>query len=165
MDRKRKTSVVSFRVEEQLKESLQGIAVKEGRTLSLVIERVLQNFLDFPQGNSALMQFKQDRRQHRRNEVILPARWRIIDGESIIEYDVLVKNIGVGGAYTQYINGQRFHLVKNLQTLPLALVVRMPASEESLVLDCKATRFQITKSAIGVGLRFIKVLKEQDILL
>ena len=75
---------------------------------------------------------------------------------------MLLKNISVGGAYTEYVNGQNFQLIKNLQASPLALAVRMPESQEPALVNCEVSRIHITGNSIGVGLRFLRTLKDES---
>jgi predicted DNA-binding protein len=154
MGRRRKTSTISFRIEGRLKERLQAIAARRGRTLSSLIERILKDSIDSPEGGSAVGAIKEERRNQTRKKVVLPARWKFVHGENAVEHDVIVKNINAGGAYTEYHNGHSFLYFKNLQTYPFALVLRMPGSSEPVALDCVARHFHITQEGIGVGLEF-----------
>ena len=77
-----------------------------------------------------------------------------------MEHDVLLRNISVGGAYTEYVNGQNFQLIKNLQASPLALAVRMPESQEPAVVECEVSRIHISGNCVGVGLRFVSTLEK-----
>lgn len=155
MDRTRKTSMISFRAENLLKKRLQEIALKNRRALSSVIIGILQDFLDSQEGNVTPGGIREERRHNPRKQVLLPARWRIREEENVLEHDVLLRSISVGGAYTEYVNGQNFQLIKNLQASPLTLAVRMPESQEPVVVECEVSRIHITDNSIGVGLRFI----------
>ena len=104
---------------------------------------------------------QEDKRQHLRKEILLPARWKISKGLKVLEHDVLLKNISVGGAYTEYVSGQNFQLIKNLLASSLALAVRMPEAQEPVVVDCEVTRIHITETYLGVGLRFLSTLEDE----
>jgi len=159
-DRVKRASICSFRIDSQFKESLQSVARKQGRTLSSLIERALHDYLDSCESNSPRRKIQEDRRHHLRKKVLLPARWRISEGEDVVECDVLVKDISAGGAYTEYVNGENFELIKTLKISPFALVIRIPGSAEPVVLDCKASRIYITGNHVGAGLRFTKNLSD-----
>jgi len=162
MHRTTKTSMISFRAENQLKKKLEDIALKNRRATSAVIVLILQDFLDSQEGNLTPGGIREERRRHTRKQVLLPARWRIRQEDEVLEHDVLLKNISVGGAYTEYINGQGSQLIKNLQVSQLALVVRMPESQEPAVVDCEMSRIHITGNCIGVGLRLLSTLKDES---
>ena len=155
MHRKKKTAMVSFRVENQLKSRLEAMALRERRTLSSCIVGILQDSLDPQQDTTQLREIQEERRHHPRKQFLLPARWRIRRGGSVLEHDVLLKNISVGGAYTEYVNGLGFQLINDLQVSQLELVVRMPGSQEPVVSNCKVSRIHITGDGLGVGLDFI----------
>jgi hypothetical protein len=159
---RRKTTTICFRIENQTKERLQDIAVKEARTLSSLLERILHNFLDYPEGEMGPRAVQEDRRLYRRKKIVLPARWRIHLEEEVVEHDVVVKDISAGGAYTEYINGQNFLFFKNLQVALLELVVRLPGSRDPVMLDCKVKRIHVTKDSVGVGLQFPEIVSKED---
>ena len=155
------TSTVSFRLDFSLKEGLLGLAEKQGRSLSSFIQQSLQDLLDsYERGSGPVRLAQEEKRQHLRKEILLPARWRIRKVDDVLEHDVLLKNISVGGAYTEYMNGQGSQLIKHLQVSPLALVVRLPESQEPVLVDCEMSRIHITGNCIGVGLRFLSTLKD-----
>ena len=81
-----------------------------------------------------------------------------------MEQDVLLRNITAGGAYTEYMNGQSFQLLKSLQISPLSLAVRMPESQEPIVMECEVSRIHITDTCIGVGLRFAETLNGESLI-
>jgi hypothetical protein len=159
----RKMASCSFRIQGYVKKSLQDLAGKQGRTLSSLIELILLDFLDKQEGRPLLSTSQGDKRHYPRKKVVLPARWRINRGESAVEYDVIVKNISSGGAYTEYINGQSSGLIENLQVSSLRLFVRLPGSQIPFALDCETRHIHITKNAIGVGLHFIRMSNRGDI--
>lgn len=155
--------MISFRIADRLKKRLEDTALKERRTLSSVIIRILQDSLGSQEDNAPLGVIQEERRYHPRNQVLLPARWRIRQEGHVLEYDVLLRNISVGGAYTEYINGRGFQLIKDLQVSPLALVVRLPGSQEPVVVDCIASRIHITGDCMGVGLRILNTPKDEKL--
>ena len=158
--RKRMTSTVSFRLDFSLKEGLLGLAEKQGRSLSSFIQQSLQDLLDsYKRGSGPVRLAQEEKRQHLRKEILLPARWRIRKGHKVLEHDVLLKNISVGGAYTEYMNGQGFQILEDLNVSPLEFVVRMPSSKVPLAINCEARRFNIAGGSVGVGLRFLGVLE------
>ena len=157
-----KTSICCFRIESHFKERLQAVARKQGFTLSSLVERILRNCLDSPRGKSLLTPIQEERRDCPREEVIFPARWRMIQDEDSIDYDVIIKNISVLGAYAEYMNGQHLQLIKNMSFDLLSLVVRMPGSSKPNTVDCEVRRIHVTEDFIGVGLRFINALNNED---
>ena len=159
-DRSRKTSMISFRIESQLKNKILDIALRENRSLSSLIVGLLESSLDSQGGNAKRRGIREEKRCQRRRQILLPARWRIRQEDAVLEYDVLLRNISVGGAYTEYMNGQNFQLLMSLQVSPLALAVRMPESEGPVVMDCEVSRIHITDTCIGVGLHFIADTKD-----
>ena len=164
MKRKIMTSTITFRLDYSLKKGLCAYAEKQGRSLSSLIQQSLQDLLDsLERGIVPVRLAREDKRKHLRKEILLPARWRIRKGHKVLEHDVLLKNISVGGAYTEYINGQGFKILDDLTESPLELVVRMPFAKEPLAIDCEARRISIAAGSIGVGLRFIGVLSEKKI--
>lgn len=162
-DRKRKMSTCSFRLDSQLKERLQAIARRQGRTLSSLIDRVLRDFLSSQRENLPENAIKREKRRHPRKEIILPARWRLKQKENVVEYDVILRNISAGGAYTEYVNGQNIEISSYLQVSPLGLIVRMPGAQKPAALDCKVIRTHITRGSVGVGLSFTKVFDEDSL--
>jgi predicted transcriptional regulator len=162
--RKRMTSTVTFRLDYSLKKGLCGLAEKQGHSLSSLIQKTLQDLLDSYEGGSRPVRLAQEeKRQHLRKEILLPARWRIRKGHKVLEHDVLVKNISVGGAYTEYLNGKSFQLFEDLLDSQLALVIRMPKWQEPVALNCKVRRIQITRNCVDVGLSFINISEEIDL--
>ncbi len=155
--RKRKTSTITFRIEDQLKEGLQTIAAKQGRTLSSLLDRILQSFMDAHENDSPLGTIEEERREHLRRKMIIPARWKFRQKESDVEYDVIVKNISPAGACTEYINGRNLSLFRDLHASPLTLVVRMPGSPEPAELECDVKHFSITRDLVRVGLCFVNM--------
>jgi len=153
----------SLRIQEAVKNELTAIALKEGRSLSALIEKILREFLDHREEVLFSREIQQEKRIHLRKTTLLPARWRIKLGEQLVEYDVIVKNISAGGVYTEYINGHDFQIVRKLPFSPLALVVRMPGESESTELECKVQRVHVTEESVGVGLRFTEALDENDL--
>jgi len=147
--RKRMTSTVSFRLDLSLKEGLWGLAEKQGRSLSSFIQQSLQDLLDSYERGSGPVRLAQEE----------PARWRIRKGHKVLEHDVLLKNISVGGAYTEYMNGQGFQILEDLNVSPLEFVVRMPSSKVPLAINCEARRINIAGGSVGVGLRFLSALE------
>ena len=158
--RGQKTSMCSLRIQQDVKNQLTTVAAKQRRTLSALIKKILQEYLDSCNDNSEPAVFPEERRRQPRKKIVIPARWRVKDGQSLVEHDVIVKNISSGGAYTEYINGQSFHLLKNLLFSSLGLVVRMPGFHESVELDCQVQRIHITKQSVGIGLRFTNIQTE-----
>ena len=61
-------------------------------------------------------------------------------------------------------NGQNFQLLMSLRVSPLALAVRMPESQEPVVMECEVSRIQIAESCIGVGLRFVETLNGESLI-
>ena len=158
--RKKMTSTVSFRLAHSLKEGLWALAEKQGRSLSSLIQQSLQDLLDSYKGGGGPVRLAQEeKRQHLRKEILLPARWRIRKGHKVLEHDVLLKNISVGGAYTEYMNGQGFQILEDLNVSPLEFVVRMPSSKVPLAINCEARRINIAGGSVGVGLRFVGALE------
>ena len=79
--RKIMTSTVSFRLDFSLKEGLLGLAEKQGRSLSSLIQQSLQDLLDsYERGSGPVRLAQEEKRQHLRKEILLPARWRIRKG-------------------------------------------------------------------------------------
>jgi predicted transcriptional regulator len=160
--RKRMTSTVTFRLSYTLKEGLLNLAEKQGRSLSSLIQQGLQDLLNSHEcGGGPVRIAQEEKRQHLRREILLPARWRIRKGQKLLEHDVLLKNISVGGAYTEYMSGQSFQFIRNLGVLPLALAVRMPGLQEPVVLDCEVKRIHATEGFVGVGLGFTKEFEDE----
>ena len=154
--RKRMTSTVTFRLDLSLKKGLLGLAEKQGRSLSSLIQQSLQGLLDsYERGSGTVRLAQEEKRQHVRKEILLPARRRIRKGHKVVEQDVLLKNISVGGAYTEYMNGQGFQILEDLNVSPLEFVVRMPSSKIPLAVNCEARRINIAGGSVGVGLRFL----------
>jgi len=164
MKRKRMTSTVSFRLDFSLKEGLLGLAEKQGRSLSSFIQQSLQDLLDsYERGSGPVRLAQEEKRQHLRKEILLPARWRIRKGHKVLEHDVLLKNISVGGAYTEYMNGQGFQILEDLNVSPLEFVVRMPSSKVPLAINSEARRINLAGGSVGVGLSFINISEEIDL--
>ena len=162
--RRRKASSCSFRLEPNVKERLQAVAKKQGRTLSSLIERTLNCFIDsYEKGNLDSYLVQQDRREHPRRDTLIPARWRIGNKDDFIEYDVIVKNISTSGAYTFYSNGCNFHLLEKLKAQPFSLYIKLPGVDKPVELDCEARRFYITKDSTSVGIEFVNTLKENNL--
>ena len=159
----KRTSMCSFRVEPSLKKRLQSIAKQRARSLSSLIEQVLQDFLESQKSDLPLEATQKDRRQYPRKEVLLPARWRLRKEKEAVEHDVLIKNISSGGAYTEYMNGQVYRLFENEQPLSLELIVRFPGSQEPVELVCEPKRFHVTKECLGVGLHYTEMTKEMSL--
>jgi predicted DNA-binding protein len=161
---KRKASSCSFRLEPNVKERLQVVAGKQGRTLSSLIERTLNCFLaSYEKGNLDSHSVQQDRRQHPRKDTLIPARWRVGNKDDFIEYDVIVKNISTSGAYTFYSNGCNFHLLEKLKAQPFRLYIKLPGVNKPVELDCEARRFHITEDSTSVGIEFVNTLMENNL--
>jgi hypothetical protein len=159
-----KTTTISFRIEGQLKDRLLNIAMGENRSLSSLIVRLLKSSLHSQKGSAISRGVQEERRHQPRKQILLPARWRIRQDEDVMEHDVLLRNITAGGAYTEYMNGQSFQLLKSLQISPLSLAVRMPESQEPIVMECEVSRIHITDTCIGVGLRFAEMLNGESLI-
>jgi predicted DNA-binding protein len=158
---KKKACVCSFRIEQVVKERLQAVADQKGRSLSSLIERILNNFLgSYEKGNSPFDSAKQERREHTRRDIFIPARWRVGNKYDFVEYDVLVENISRGGTCTVYSNGYSFRVLEQLQAQPFRLFIKLPGLWEPVELDCEARRFHITKASASVGIEFVNVLRE-----
>ena len=153
--------MISFRIESQLKDELLNISFRENRSLSSLIVGLLRSSLDSQGGNAKPRGIQEEKRRQPRKQILLPARWRIRQEEHVLEHDVLLRNISVGGAYTEYMNGQNFQLLMSLQVSPLALAVRMPESRLPIVMDCEVSRINITDTRIGVGLHFLNGFNEK----
>ena len=154
-----KTCVCSFRIEQGVKARLQALAGKQGRSLSSLIERILNNFLESSEkGNLPPDSVQRERRQHTRKDILIPGRWRVGNEDDFMEYDVLVKNISMGGAYTVYHNGFNFRILQELQAQPLRLFIKMPGARGPVELDCEARHFHITKDLTSVGIEFVNPL-------
>ncbi len=160
---KKKTSMCSFRVEPHLKEGLQTIAKQRARSLSSLIENVLQDFVESQQAELPRDAIEKDRRQYPRKEILLPARWRLRKGKDTLEHDVLIKNISAGGAYTEYLNGQIYKLFEKNHKTSLKLTARLPGSRESVALECEAVRFHLTRDCLGVGLRYTELADQKTV--
>ena len=160
---KKKTSMCSFRVEPHLKEGLHTIAKQRARSLSSLIEQVLQDFVESQQAELPRDAIEKDRRQHPRKEILLPARWRLRKGKDTLEHDVLIKNISTGGAYTEYLNGRIYRLFEKDQIPSLKLTVRLPGSKEPIALECEAVRFHLTRDCLGVGLRYTELADQKTV--
>jgi predicted DNA-binding protein len=158
---KKKACVCSFRIEQVVKERLQAVADQKGRSLSSLIERILNNFLgSYEKGNSPFDSAKQERREHTRRDIFIPARWRVGNKYDFVEYDVLVENISRGGTCTVYSNGYSFRVLEQLQAQPFRLFIKLPRLWEPVELDCEARRFHITKASTSVGIEFVNALRE-----
>jgi len=163
---KKKASVCSFRIEQGVKERLQAVADQKGRSLSSLIERILDNFLGcYEKGNLPFDSAKQERRGHTRRDILIPARWRVGNKYDFVEYDVIVKNISRGGTCTVYSNGYSFRVLEQLQVQPFRLFIKLPGLWEPVELDCEARRFHITKSSTSVGIEFVNLLRENVLFL
>jgi len=158
---RKKACVCSFRIEQGVKERMQAVAGEKGRSLSSLIERILSNFLDsYEKGNLSSDAVKQERRNHTRKDILIPARWRVGNKDDFVEYDVLVKNISTGGAYTVYSNGYNFRMLEELKAQPFRLFIKLPGLWEPAELDCEARRFHLTKASTSVGIEFVNALRE-----
>ena len=164
MERTRKTSTICLRIERHAKEKLATIAAKEGRTLSSQICQALHGFLELYEGGLSYGAIHKERRKQAREEILLPARWRMKLGEREMEKDVIVKNISATGAYTEYINGKNFSLLRDLQSSTFSLVVRLPRMQEAIELDSEIRRIQISDESVKVALRFIDILNEESLM-
>jgi hypothetical protein len=153
----------SFRIEPRLKEQLQIIAQKRDHSLSSLIEQAVKDFLESQESDFQVPATPEDRRQHPRKEVLLPARWRLRRGKDRVEHDVLIKNISGGGAYTEYMNGRVYRIFENDQSSSLELIVRLPGSQEHVVFECEPKRFHVTKESVGVGLRYTKLTDRKSL--
>ena len=156
----KKTAMCSFRVDRDFKQKLKAVAQNKGTSLSTLIEKVLENFIESQKAHLYSEVLRIDRRRHWRKEVLLPARWRLHKDRSSVEHDVLIRNISIGGAYTEYMNGEHYKIFANDRSLSLGLVARLPGSQEPVVLDCKPVRFHITRDSLGVGLRYTRMMDE-----
>ena len=149
----KRTSMVSLRIGQGLKREIRTMAKKQGRSLSSLIEHILQNWLEKQKGD--LPHTAQvDRRRFARKDVVLPARWRFQGGNRIVEHDVLIRNVSAGGVYTEYLNGRQYPLFEKNQAWSLELAVRLPGLEMPVALECVAVRFHVTEDCLGVGLRY-----------
>ena len=155
--------MVSFRIESQLKNRLLDVALRENRSLSSLIVGLVRSSLDSRESNETSGGIQEEKRNQPRKEVLLPARWRIRQEEDVVEHDVLLRNISVGGAYTEYMNGQSLQLLQSLQVSSLELAVRMPESHEPVLMNCEVSRIHITDTCIGAGLRFINKSSEERV--
>lgn len=160
-----KTSMCSFRIDRGLKDKLRVTAALRGLSMSSLVAMILRNALESPDDHVHPVQklsMREDRRRYPRKKVTLPARWSIEEGENVMEYDVILRDISVGGAYTEYADGQGFRILENLQISPFAMVVRLPGEQHQAVLPCQAKYFHITQEIVGVGLHFSKMMKEEN---
>jgi hypothetical protein len=153
-DRRHRAAVCSFRIDSRLKDTLEAAAVREGRSLSALIVHMLTQYMEEYQADSEIVVPRVEKRHHPRKEVILPGRWKITQGEEAAEHDVIVRNLSVGGVYTEYANGRSFELVNDLYGSQLELVVRLPGASGPVSLECEPRRIHITKRCLGVGFRF-----------
>lgn len=158
---KRNTVMCSLRIERQLKEGLQTIARRQGRSLSALISQILRDFLESRRADLPLKPIQEDKRRFPRKELVLPGRWRIQKGGKVQEYDVLVKNISADGAYTEHINGRRYSLFQDSQLPTLELVLRLPGTREPAVFACVPKHCHITEECLSMGLQFTGKMEEQ----
>ena len=158
----RQTSMTSFRIERGVKQELQTMAKKQGRSLSSLITQVLESFLRTYEIDSP-SSTHEDRRLHPRKKIVLPARWRFQKKKRWVEHDVLIKDISAGGAYTEYINGQIYHLFELNQVSSLELAVRLPGSQKPLALRCEPVRFHVTRESLCVGMRYKGTTDDQNV--
>ena len=161
--RRTKTSTITFRIDEQLKEWLKTNAARQGQTLTSLLVRVLQGFFESYESGLPIGGIQRERRNHVRRKVILPARWKFRRSKDQAEHDVLVRNICAGGAYTEYINGKNLSFLEDLRSSTFSLVVRMPGSQKALELESEVRRIQITEESVNVALRFIDTLNEESL--
>jgi len=160
-EQKRKTSACSFRIDATLKEKLQTIADVQSRSLSSLLELILHSCIDlYEKGDLHLEVLRKDRRQYLRIEILLPGRWRVGVGKDMVEYDVIVKNLSSGGAWTVHYNGKDSQLVKELYVQPLRLFIKLPGSQQPVELDSKVKHIHINKDSTSVGLEFVRELAE-----
>lgn len=158
----RQTSMTSFRIERNVKQELQTIAKKQGRSLSSLITQVLESFLRTHEIDSPSLTHE-DRRLYPRKKIVLPARWRFLKKKRWVEHDVLIKDISAGGAYTEYINGQICHLFELDQVPSVELAVRLPGSQKPLALSCEPVRFHITRESLCVGMRYKGTIDDKNV--
>ena len=134
--------------------------------MSSLVARILQDAFDPPEGSVQSVQklsMREDRRRYPRKKVTLPARWKIGEGKKVTDYDVLLKDISVGGAYTEYVNGQSLRVLEDLQMSPLAMVVRLPREQQQIILTCQTRHIHITEETVGVGLYFGEIIDSKTL--
>ncbi len=158
----RKERIYSLRLTSGMRKALDFAASRDRRSVASLLEKIIADYLNREGISWEEDRTDQDRREHPRKDVSLPARLIIQKNPEVTEQtEALVENISRGGAYVTYTNG---HSSPWKLESEIHLIVRIPRSEAPLELACRAVRVIREEQKVGVGLQY-RGLFDEDLAL
>ncbi len=141
-----------------MRKALNFAASRDRRSVASLLEKIIADYLNREGVSWEEDRTHQDRREHSRKDVSLPARLIIQKNPEVTEQtEVLVEKISRGGAYVTYTNG---HSSPWKLESEIRLIVRIPSSAAPLELACGAVRVIRDAQKVGVGLQYRGLLDE-----
>jgi hypothetical protein len=142
-----KESNICFRTSWELRESLQEIARDERRTLSGLVQAVLEDYID--QRNSPQAE---ERRHHRRKASSLPVHVSQSGDKGRSQLGI-VKDDSLGGVRISLPEDSNVEVWRDGKEVHLDLLMELPNEKVPATIKCKTCRLEREDGKIEVGAR------------
>jgi hypothetical protein len=147
-----KKSVICFRASEDLRESLQNVALDEKRSLSSIIEFVLNDYLQNRKISAAI---KDERRQYKRKNISAATLIKQHESGEAKYHTGSIVDISFGGVRIKMPSSVQYDIITSPNTSKLEIIFTLPNENLPIFITCEPRNSSKTDDCIQVGASFI----------
>jgi len=147
----KKDSLICFRVNRNLQESLVAISLEERQSLSSIIETVLTAYL---QMRKTIKEISSERRSHRRKTVLAPALIKQYSNGATKLDTAVITDISLGGMQITIPKDEKHKLSVAPQKSKFEVVFVLPDDNKPLYMTCESRRIIDSRDSMRVGASF-----------
>ena len=147
----KKDSLICFRVNRDLQESLVTISLDERRSLTSIIEIVLTNYL---QMRKMIKETNVERRNHRRKAVLAPALIKQYSPGGTKLDTAVITDISLGGIQITIPKDAKHEISVAPQKSSFEVVFTLPNDNRPIYMTCEPRRVVDSEESIRVGASF-----------
>jgi len=143
-----KDRTICFRTTEDLRDTLEGISMKQRRSVSSLIEEILSSCL-----KEKFRPAEQERRRFPRKEANIPARIEgLIPGGTAL-YEGAILDISLSGMRIAIPDSLSFKLMEDGTDTPVSLIFKLPHGNKPMTIQCmpRYTQHRGTETHIGAS--------------
>jgi len=149
----KKDVVFSIRMSTEVRDALREAAVKEHRTISSLLNRIITEHLEHDNIAGVERRFEERRKFHRKR-ILLPSKTYLDEGSSARDLPGVILDISLGGVLLTYPKASEIKKTSLGDLSKFELCFELPSTRERIRFGCDARRMIDTGNEIHVAATF-----------
>jgi len=149
----KKDVVFSIRMSAEVRDALRDAAVKEHRTISSLLNRIITEHLESDNVSGMERKFEERRKFHRKR-ILLPSKTYLDDGSTAKDFPGVILDISLGGVLLTYPKASEIKRTSLGDLSRFELCFELPSTREHIRFGCDARRMIDAGNEIHIAATF-----------